>query len=188
MWLGPHQARALQGSPHCEAVCGGDRAARNGGGGDLQSVWCCNRHPGAEGCVWLKWVQPEIDFIKKSDLIKVDDTKGRDWQDRPCSGDFERLFSVFFSNPCTLCPAQTTRTCLSWWGRWTWTPSLEHWSCISVSCRSLFSLTSCTPTLLEALVSCSSVFLCHCPCESINSVLLCMSVSVFPCSSLWQCG
>lgn len=56
---------------------------------------------------------PKFISFQKSDLIKVDDTKGRDWQDRPCSGDFERLLSVFFSNLCTMCPAQTTRTYLS---------------------------------------------------------------------------
>ncbi|CAG02470.1 unnamed protein product [Tetraodon nigroviridis] len=50
----PRQTGALEGPPHRATVRGGDRAARDGGGGNLPRVGRGHRHPGPEGCLRFK--------------------------------------------------------------------------------------------------------------------------------------
>ena len=51
---GRGQAGALQGAPHREAVRGGDRDERHGGGGDLQGLGRGHGHPRPQGGVRLQ--------------------------------------------------------------------------------------------------------------------------------------
>lgn len=46
--------REVKGALHSAAVCGGDRAAWNGGGGHLPCLWGCNRYPSFESCLWCQ--------------------------------------------------------------------------------------------------------------------------------------
>lgn len=46
--------REVEGALHSAPVCGGDRAAWNGGGGHLPRLWGCNRYPGFESCLWCQ--------------------------------------------------------------------------------------------------------------------------------------
>lgn len=109
------------------------------------SAW---RRSSVEG--WRRWESTEFPALRLT---------SRRWrlpliQVRSVSIPVSELFFSILLTVVSSVP-QTTRMFQSWWGRWTWTPSLEHWSCISASCQSLSSLTSCTQTLLEASVSLS---------------------------------
>lgn len=112
------------------------------------SVW---RRLSAEG--WRRWGSTECLGLQptsrrwRAPLIQV----SLSWFDKIQL--WKSFVLVLYWLLCPFLLLQTTRTCPSSWGRWTWTPSLEHWSCISASSRSLCSLMSCTQTLLEPSVS-----------------------------------
>lgn len=144
------------------------------------NVW---RRSNGEG--WMKWGSTEFPALRPTSRLwklPLTPVSNSDIKTKRC---FLPARMNSSAKPCVSSWSQTIRTCLSWWGKWTWTPSPEPWSCISASCQNRFSQMSCIPTLLEASVC---LFTSSRSPTVREQKLYVLTAELLSCSSVWQRG